>query len=474
MKARRYFFASCWVIALGVIGINAKEEKPLVIGICSYNNALWYRKNLSSVFSQKYQNYRVIYVDDYSEDGTADLVEQFVKESGQEHRFTLLRNKKRHRALANHYQIIHACRDHEILVSFDGDDWWAHDHALARINEVYQDDNIVTAWSQFTRWPSGAPGYSHAVPLHIIEKNKFRKYPYWIWGQTRTYYAWLAKKIKLKDLLMQQARHPYYGKFFPSSCDAALIFPILEMAGSRIKFIKESLYIYNMHDFNDRRVNSALQGYCNWCIRQLPCYKPTKKLERQEETLQEVDGLFLLSDQAQWPMLKSMLEQVQGLRHIFIIADNLEHDSLIAEAEKIQWINQKEALQMLHKVIFDVSAPYLLLTTSPVEFSQQVDTKYWAGLLQQTRAYAVFLKPPFASQLVPSCDYFTSQEKDILFWLFGKKHLHPHSAPVMLIKKKKIAAIFASNPVNSLQDFLTLWQHTSYDSREVGLIAGDC
>ena len=48
--------------------------------ITSYNNAAYYKKNIDSVLTQAYSGpFRVIYVDDHSEDKTGDLVESYVK-----------------------------------------------------------------------------------------------------------------------------------------------------------------------------------------------------------------------------------------------------------------------------------------------------------------------------------------------------------------------------------------------------------
>ena len=67
-------------------------QKPLVIVIPSYNNKDWYDRNLGSVFSQKYKHYRIIYINDCSTDNTYDLVCNFVREQGQEHRTTIINN----------------------------------------------------------------------------------------------------------------------------------------------------------------------------------------------------------------------------------------------------------------------------------------------------------------------------------------------------------------------------------------------
>jgi len=38
-----------------------------------------YKRNLNSIFQQDYTNYKVFYVDDNSEDNTAQLVKDYVK-----------------------------------------------------------------------------------------------------------------------------------------------------------------------------------------------------------------------------------------------------------------------------------------------------------------------------------------------------------------------------------------------------------
>jgi glycosyltransferase involved in cell wall biosynthesis len=55
-------------------------EKNIVIVTASYNNKDWYKQNLDSVFVQKYQNYRLIYIDDCPPDGTYELVKEYVEQ----------------------------------------------------------------------------------------------------------------------------------------------------------------------------------------------------------------------------------------------------------------------------------------------------------------------------------------------------------------------------------------------------------
>jgi len=148
-------------IILGMCVSAFGDETPLVIVIPSYNNVRWCEKNIRSVLEQRYTNYRVIYIDDASTDATDQTVEKCVQQytndykvvsfscSPEEdiphateqfiqlvnrspHFFTLVRNQYRQGcALSNQYRAIWSCRDDEVIVLIDGDDWLAHDHVFA-------------------------------------------------------------------------------------------------------------------------------------------------------------------------------------------------------------------------------------------------------------------------------------------------------------------------------------------------------
>jgi glycosyltransferase involved in cell wall biosynthesis len=250
--------------------IPPATNKHFVVVIASYNNKNWYKKNLDSVFMQTYKNYDVIYVDDCSSDRTGDLVEQYVKEQRQEQHVTVIKNKEHKGAMANYYGAVNSCDDASIIVQLDGDDWLAYDQVLHLLNKVYSDSNVWLTYGQFKKYPSGKKGFCKEVPSKIIEANEFRSYK-WVTSALRTFYAGLFKLIKKEDLLID-------GEFFPMTHDLAIMFPMLEMAGSRIKFIPDVLYIYNRANcINDNKVNGGLQKELDRFIRAKEKYMPLEK-----------------------------------------------------------------------------------------------------------------------------------------------------------------------------------------------------
>lgn len=250
-----------------------KEEKPFVIVIPSYNNAVFCEKNLHSVLEQKYENYRVIYIDDCSTDNTFAKVKDLIERSDKKARFTLVHNESNRGALANFYQAIHNCENQEIIVALDGDDFFAHDEVLATLNRVYTKENVWMTYGNYLDYPS----YSQSVvkckkiPETTIKHNSYRKAP-WVSSHLRSFYASIFKQIKYEDLL-------YKGKFYPMAGDLAMMFPLLEMCGKRAYFIPDILYLYNRtNPLNDHKLNFALQEACANAIRKARPYEPLKAL----------------------------------------------------------------------------------------------------------------------------------------------------------------------------------------------------
>lgn len=247
-------------------------QKRLVVIIPSYNNSRYYKQNLDSVFNQKYQNYRIIYIDDASDDGTGVLVENYIKEKHQDSRITLIKNKQRVGALSNIYNAIRLCEPTDIIVNLDGDDVFFDANALAYINKTYQNPSVWMTYGQFRYVPQDRYGRAQQLPLHVIQNCNFRSYD-WVTSAPRTFYAQLFNKIDPKDLM------DHDGKFFKVAWDLAYMFPMLEMAGSHSRFIARILYDYNRsNSINDDKVNLELQIALDKSIRLKKKYQALAEL----------------------------------------------------------------------------------------------------------------------------------------------------------------------------------------------------
>jgi glycosyltransferase involved in cell wall biosynthesis len=276
-----------WIAALFLLVSLDAVEKPFCIVVPSRNNRSWYIQNLDSIFDQKYKNFRVIYIDDASTDGTAELVEAYVRQRGARERFTLIRNKEKQGPLACTCGAVFLCGKEEIVVDLDGNDWLAHEGVLSCLNELYQDPDVWMTYGQFLRYPRYTRGSAFEVPEEVIEENRFRSFGGAV-THLKTFYAALFQEVDKGDFLFE-------GKFIEKAGDMAYALPLLEMAGRRICFVPEVLYVYNeAQPLNEHKVPDDLEAAMDRYIRSKKPYLPLDELPRQklEPIYTQIEDLF--------------------------------------------------------------------------------------------------------------------------------------------------------------------------------------
>ena len=128
--------------------ISKYEELPICVVIPSYNNVKdgRYRNNLESILQQDYDNYRIVFIDDASEDGTGAYMWHHVKQRNiSPQKLTVIVNKERHMTMPNiHWAAHQFCKPYEIFIIVDGDDELIGKQVFKHINSVYsRTDNWV-------------------------------------------------------------------------------------------------------------------------------------------------------------------------------------------------------------------------------------------------------------------------------------------------------------------------------------------
>lgn len=229
------------------------DKNKFVVIIPSYNNERWYEKNLSSLLSQDYDNFRSVYVDDCSKDRTAELVQSYIEKNNAQDKITFIKNDVRVGAMQNIYDVVHSSDDNEIAITLDGDDWFEHSSVISRVNEEYKNPECWMTYGQYKSQPDGRIGCSQQIPIDVITNSSHRS-AQWRTSHLRTFFSWLFKKIKKEDFL------DHTGKFYPMAWDLAMMFPMLEMSGHHSKFIPDVLYAYNVDNpINDSKVSLQQQ-----------------------------------------------------------------------------------------------------------------------------------------------------------------------------------------------------------------------
>jgi glycosyltransferase involved in cell wall biosynthesis len=208
-------------------------EHACCIIIPSYCNITTYRQTLDSIYDQTYQHYRILYIDDRSDNNEIDEIKKYIDQCDQNYRTIVVLQETRQRQCAGRYIGYHMAYDDEIVLFVDGDDRMARARealsVMHIISALYHEQEIVATYGghdeiQHDNVLSGTViKGNEQFPIQVIKKKNYRHYKI-ITGHLRTGYAKLFKSIDLLDLL------DWNDKFYHIMTDYAETMPVLEMA----------------------------------------------------------------------------------------------------------------------------------------------------------------------------------------------------------------------------------------------------
>lgn len=244
--------------------------------IRSWKCFAYLNKCFDSVLSQKYTNYKILFIDDCS--GYSQNQRNYIKERLKSH--VVVFNKKRMYSLFNAYKMIRKfCKySNAVVLNLDGDDWLLNNTSLSDLSRVYiNNPDIFLTWGECVLWdgknyskPSRfVKKYTNVpYPKSVIKNNSYRTYPF-LPLHPRTWKVRLFKKIKKQDYLKPDGSWLRYPE------DQAMFYPMLEMAKGRFKVITKPLYVYNIktkHSIVSENLLGTLQD--ELIIRKKKPYEP--------------------------------------------------------------------------------------------------------------------------------------------------------------------------------------------------------
>jgi glycosyltransferase involved in cell wall biosynthesis len=239
------------------------ENKFLII-VGFYNAAPFIEKCVGSIISQDYKNYRVIFIDDASTDGTLDLVPDYDN-------YFKIRNDVTITGLPNlHNCILNHAEDDEIIVFLDGDDSFYGNKVLSFLNDYYNNNDCLITYGQAI-WTDGRKGF--ACKYTKEQFNNLRNEPLRV-SHLRTFRRFIYKEIEKQDPNFSCMKDDK-GEFFRFAWDVAMMFPLLEIVGyDKTHFIDKLLYVYNIHNpISEHAINQTSQTKAHMDVNKKPKFK---------------------------------------------------------------------------------------------------------------------------------------------------------------------------------------------------------
>lgn len=224
---------------------------PFVFIVPSYNNEKWIERNINSIISQTYKNWRMIYINDNSTDNTHEKYNELTKTIFNKSNY--IHNSKKYGQAFNRYRAYNMCEDYEYCIMLDGDDWLANKYVLQYLSVFIQLYDLDLTYGKFDWFMDNKVqifNFPEEYSKKTIANIKYRK-DSWKAMHLRVIKAQHLKFISPLDFIQDN------GDFIICCTDLVESFAALELCKGRHKITDEKLMIYN----KDNSLNYTTSHY---------------------------------------------------------------------------------------------------------------------------------------------------------------------------------------------------------------------
>ena len=164
------------------------EKYPLELPICVVSAGRNLKEKdesfklyIDSMARMNYSNFRLVYTDDNSDDGTVSVMREYVSQKYPDlaKKLEIVENKERVYSLANKDRMIrHHCKnENDIIYDIDADDYLLGRQLFKVLNAIYQKDDYWFVYANYC-WLAGKKllkGVSKPLPEYLMADYSYRR-----------------------------------------------------------------------------------------------------------------------------------------------------------------------------------------------------------------------------------------------------------------------------------------------------------
>lgn len=344
-----------------------KEHLEVTFVVYASNQEAWCERCLGSIFSQDYESYRVIFIDDASSDQTYKIAKNFVMNAAQDGRVILMHQDEKLGPAASLYLAAQHCADREIVVFLEAKDWLTQEDIIFRINAAFQNPDVWLAASSALSYPAFQPTETEGL---------------------FAFYAALLKNLPLEKLFVD-------GRV--SFTKDAYQLPLKEMAGGRIKTFTEPFVFANAAGFSPSQKEPKRVSHT--------ACKPLAELPEKKEIPQKTDLIVFSYDRPLqlYAFLESAAEYLTGVSSISVIyrASDERYVDAYLEVQNAfpsaYWMRQsntphKDFKPLVLQALKGSSSPYITFAVDDIVIKDFIDASECIQLMEKTGAYGFYLR----------------------------------------------------------------------------------
>lgn len=215
------------------------KDTQFVFLIPAYNCEKEISQTLMSIFSQSYDDWRVILIDDVSTDDTTKVAKELVEALGYRKRVMFVKREEKYGEVRNTVEEIKWIADREVVVRLDGGDWLTDNDTLWYLNQIYKEHKPAVCWTA-QRWAYTSYGISAQMKLQ--PNQSVYEHP-WVSSHLKTFRAEALKKVNPRNFYDDE------GNWIMIACDQAIFLPMMHLAVKEnlpLVFLPLVCYHYNI------------------------------------------------------------------------------------------------------------------------------------------------------------------------------------------------------------------------------------
>ena len=85
----------------------------------------------------------------------SQLLHKYIEDNNISHKIKVIKNNKNYRQGYSRYIAFKDCGDDEICCLLDGDDWLYNNHVLTKLNDLYNNNDILVSYGSYIRYENG-------------------------------------------------------------------------------------------------------------------------------------------------------------------------------------------------------------------------------------------------------------------------------------------------------------------------------
>lgn len=375
------------------------KDHHFVLIIPAYNCSEVIGKIFQSLEKQTYKNFRVIFIDDGSNDSTYEKAVELLPPS-MEKKFILRKHAKRKGSIECMYEEAQKCKDEEIIVFFEGDSWFKNADTLETFNTCYKRYDIWVAYAQHANYKTNKKGKCRDITsANIFSRSMRRKC--WHHAKLKSFYAALFKKVPLNHFFFR-------GRFVHEEMDSAYMFSIMEMAGKHVAFFPETHLLYIKSSLKNIDRPSFRSPFK--CYREITRRKPLKPLEKlalyPSVQNKKADLLIFSYDRPLqlYALLESIDKNMDNLQEIAILyrtsSPSFEKGYINVQKNfpHIRFYSQnlskslRDFKHLTLQIVDAFSTEHVIFSVDDMIVKQKVDLSEAIDVIEKTQAYFFSLR----------------------------------------------------------------------------------